>query len=211
MTEHEWLTSASPVAMLAHLNADGSSRQVLLYASALRHLRPDLITKELEPWVEMVERVLSGEEPPGALDDLQEDAEFWVSHYAEVGPAGTRGFYWVLADAVFCTWTSAPVEYEPNIPVPELESVRCTGADFVRDIFGNPFRRVSFSPQWRTDTAVSLARTMYESRDFSAMPILADALQDAGCENEDVLGHCRDPHATHVRGCRAVDLVVNRT
>ena len=50
----------------------------------------------------------------------------------------------------------------------------------IRDIFGNPFRPVTFSPQWRTDTALTLARQMYESRDFSAMPILADALQDAG-------------------------------
>ncbi len=56
-------------------------------------------------------------------------------------------------------------------------------ADLVRDIFGNPFRPVAFSPSWRTDTAVAVARQMYESRDFSAMPILADALQDAGCDN----------------------------
>ncbi|WP_439624169.1 hypothetical protein [Gemmata sp.] len=48
---------------------------------------------------------------------------------------------------------------------------------------------------------------MYESRDFSAMPILADALQDAGCEHEAVLAHCRDPQQVHVRGCWVVDLV----
>jgi hypothetical protein len=63
---------------------------------------------------------------------------------------------------------------------------------FLRDVFGNPFRPVAFNPEWRTDTAVTLARTMYESRDFNAMPILADALQDAGCDNADVLDHCRD-------------------
>jgi hypothetical protein len=51
---------------------------------------------------------------------------------------------------------------------------------------------------------------MYESRDFAAMPILADALQDAGCDSDDLLAHCRDPHATHVRGCWAVDLVLGR-
>src|SRR5205807_357137 len=53
-------------------------------------------------------------------------------------------------------------------------------ANLMRDIFGNPFRPVAFSPAWRTDNALSLAWQMYESRDFSAMPILADALQDAG-------------------------------
>jgi hypothetical protein len=78
-----------------------------------------------------------------------------------------------------------------------------------RDIFGNPFRPVSLSPQWRTDTAVSLARQMYESRDFGAMPILADALQDAGCDNTDLLNHCRGP-GPHVRGCWVVDLILGQ-
>ena len=63
----------------------------------------------------------------------------------------------------------------------------------IRDIFGNPFRPVAFDPAWRTSTAVALAKQMYESRDFGAMPILADALEDAGCDNDDVLTHCRDP------------------
>ena len=81
---------------------------------------------------------------------------------------------------------------------------------FNKDIFGNPFRLVVFSPQWRTDTAVTLARQMYDSRDFSAMPILADALQDAGCDNDDILNHCRDTKAAHVRGCWVVDLVLGK-
>ena len=80
----------------------------------------------------------------------------------------------------------------------------------LRDIVGNPFRPVAFSPDWRTDTAVSLARQMYESRVFSAMPILADALQDAGCDNEAILAHCRDAGQVHVRGCWVVDLVLDR-
>ena len=76
-----------------------------------------------------------------------------------------------------------------------------------RDIFGNLFRPVAFSPEWRTSTALLLARQMYESRDFSAMPILADALQDAGCEDADILAHCRGP-GPHGRGCWCVDLVL---
>ena len=83
-------------------------------------------------------------------------------------------------------------------------------ADLARDIFGNPFRPVAFSPEWRTDTAVTLARQMYDSRDFDAMPILADALQDAGCDNEDILAHCRDAKQVHVRGCWVVDLVLGK-
>jgi hypothetical protein len=50
---------------------------------------------------------------------------------------------------------------------------------------------------------------LYESRDFSAMPILADALQDAGCDCDDVLAHCRGP-GPHVRGCWVVDLVLGK-
>ena len=73
----------------------------------------------------------------------------------------------------------------------------------------NPFRPVTFSPEWRTSTAVAIARQMYEGRDFSAMPILADALQDAGCEHADVLDHCRGP-GPHVRGCWVCDLVLGK-
>ncbi|MBP3959644.1 hypothetical protein J8F10_30735 [Gemmata sp. G18] len=79
-----------------------------------------------------------------------------------------------------------------------------------RDIFGNPFRPVAFSPDWRTSTTVTLAAQMYESRDFSAMPILADAIQDAGCDNDDILNHCRDANQVHVRGCWVVDLVLGK-
>jgi hypothetical protein len=78
----------------------------------------------------------------------------------------------------------------------------------LREVFGNPFRPVRFKKAWRTDTAVSLARQMYDARDFSAMPILADALQDAGCDNADVLDHCRHPKQLHVRGCWVVDGVL---
>ena len=79
----------------------------------------------------------------------------------------------------------------------------------IRDVLGNPFRPLAFSPDWRTPTAVALGRQMYEGRDFSAMPILADALQDAGCENPDVLDHCRGP-GPHARGCWVVDLVLGQ-
>jgi hypothetical protein len=81
---------------------------------------------------------------------------------------------------------------------------------FLRDIFGNPFRTVAFSTEWRTTTVVLLAKLMYESMDFSTMPILADALQDAGCDNEDMLNHCRQT-GEHVRGCWVVDLVLGES
>jgi len=90
------------------------------------------------------------------------------------------------------------------------DDARLRGVELLREIFDNPFRPVTFSPEWRTSTAVAIANGMHESRDFSAMPILADALQDAGCDNDDILTHCRDANGVHVRGCWVVDLVLGK-
>ncbi|MBM3981739.1 MAG: hypothetical protein FJ304_15980 [Planctomycetes bacterium] len=79
----------------------------------------------------------------------------------------------------------------------------------LHDIVGHPFYPEAVEPAWLTSTVVQLARTMYESRDFSAMPILADALQDAGCDNVNILDHCRGPRP-HVRGCWVVDLILGK-
>lgn len=90
------------------------------------------------------------------------------------------------------------------------EQARHIEAGLVRCILGNPFRPDAFSPAWRTSTVAAIASQMYESRDFGAMPILADALEEAGCENVNVLDHCRgEPH--HVRGCWVVDRVLEKT
>jgi hypothetical protein len=82
-----------------------------------------------------------------------------------------------------------------------------TQASFLRDIFGNPFHPVAYPAAWRTQTAVALARQMNESRDFSPMPILADALEDAGCSHAAILDHLRGP-GPHVRGCWVLALVL---
>lgn len=81
---------------------------------------------------------------------------------------------------------------------------------FLRDIFGNPFRPLACEPAWRTSTVVALAEGIYADRAFDRMPILADALQDAGCDSDDILAHCRDTQLTHVRGCWVIDLLTGR-
>ena len=58
----------------------------------------------------------------------------------------------------------------------------------LRDIFGNPFRPVTFDPRWRTSDVVGLAQAIYDDKAFERMPILADALMDAGCEEEQIIG-----------------------
>lgn len=83
-------------------------------------------------------------------------------------------------------------------------------ASSARDIFGNPFRPVAFSQKWRSDTAVSLATGIYADRAFDRLPILADALEEAGCDHPDILTHCRGP-GPHVRGCWVVDAVLGKS
>jgi hypothetical protein len=85
-------------------------------------------------------------------------------------------------------------------------------SSLLRDIFGNPFRPVTFDPAWLTwhdGLIVSMARKMYDRRDFSDTPVLADALEDAGCTDANILGHLRGP-GPHVRGCWVVDLVLGK-
>jgi len=79
------------------------------------------------------------------------------------------------------------------------------------DIFGNPFCPVAVDPSWLTSTVLALARGIYNEKAFDRMPILADALQDAGCEHDDILNHCRDEKQVHVRGCWVVDHVLGKS
>ncbi len=83
-------------------------------------------------------------------------------------------------------------------------------AMLIRELFGNPFRPVSFETTWLTAPITSLARSIYADRSFDRLPILADALEEAGCTNADILGHCRGP-GPHVRGCWVVDLILGKS
>jgi hypothetical protein len=79
----------------------------------------------------------------------------------------------------------------------------------ITELFGNPFRPVPVDPNWLTSTVVALAVGIYGERAFDRMPILADALQDAGCDSAEVLDHCRQP-GEHVRGCWVIDLLLGK-
>lgn len=79
----------------------------------------------------------------------------------------------------------------------------------LRDIVGNPFRKPNFEPEWRTGTVVALAQRMYVEKRFDWLPVLADALQEAGCDEQQLLGHCLSS-GQHTRGCWAIDLVLGR-
>lgn len=83
-------------------------------------------------------------------------------------------------------------------------------ADCIRDIFGVlSFRPVTSDLCWLTSTVELLASSIYQERAFDRLPILSDALIDAGCNNEDILSHCRSS-GDHCRGCWVVDLVLGK-
>jgi hypothetical protein len=87
------------------------------------------------------------------------------------------------------------------------QKVQCA---VLRDLFSPPtFRPVEIDPCWRTPAVVALATAIYEERRWQDLPILGDALQEAGCADEDVLAHCRRP-GPHARGCWLVDLLLKK-
>ncbi len=81
-------------------------------------------------------------------------------------------------------------------------------AELVREVLGNPFAPVSVEPGWQTPLVVTMARSIYEENDFPSLPILADALEEAGCTDPVLLAHCRAA-GPHVRGSWVLDLLAS--
>jgi hypothetical protein len=124
--------------------------------------------------------------------------------WAELPEAGEAA-YVVLGCSDIGLWMGDPAQIVPKA----IKSFRVHPVIWIRDIFGNPFRPVTFDPRWRTSDVVGLARAIYDDKAFERMPILADALMDAGCEDEQIIAHCRGD-GPHVRGCWVVDLVLGK-
>lgn len=76
-----------------------------------------------------------------------------------------------------------------------------------RCIFGNPFRRSAFKAKWRSTEVVQMAQVIYDNRDFQNLPMLAKALVNAGCTDQEILEHCRSS-GPHAKGCWVIDLVL---
>jgi len=217
MTEAEWLACENPRHALDILRAVGSlsrRKDRLAAVAGLRHFWAELSPEQRQA-VTAAERYADGEIPlpelraaavgvaPGMGGTLPA-AVARVTHRESAHALGstTELFLSVIVGGAVYT----------NPPFPAARAYAERGQPMMavlRCVFGNPFRPVSFDPVWLTSIVTSLAYGMYDTRDFSAMPILADALQDAGCENPDILGHCRGP-GPHVRGCWVVDAVLGK-
>jgi hypothetical protein len=208
MTEAGWLASDDPRPMLECVQTKSSERKLRLLVCAVCRRHRDKITKsEFREAIEVAERYADG------LATEDERVQAWRATDYRSQRRSHSSLARFLAGAHDAVSGSGDFS-EPDWYA--LHSFRRTQADaaqarFLRDIFGNPFRPVTLDPAWLTSTVVALARGIYEGRAFDRLPILADALQDAGCDCAELLDHCRDPQLTHVRGCWAVDLVLGKS
>ena len=238
MTESDWLTSRDCRAMMHFLKPPRDARVVYLFLAAvgrsIRRLHPEPLLREVIDWIERyadgeaewhdspdgydLESEMYGLENPKranywiwklGLEDLNED-----ERTALIGWGPNRELLsWqdILIRAAFFTEAiSSDLQVGLFEGEPETDYLRFMNPAFLRDIFGNPFRPVTFAPAWQTAAASSLAQSMYDRRDFAAMPVLADLLEEAGCDSGEVLAHCRDEKQVHVRGCWVVDLVLGK-
>jgi hypothetical protein len=114
-------------------------------------------------------------------------------------------------------WFTTDVPYEVMnnlialIARPQIKFASALMVEFNRDVLGNPFRPIEMRPEWRewnNHTVTRIARHIATTGTYADVPILGDALEDAGCHDEEMLRHCRQ--ATHVPGCWVVDAVLGK-
>ena len=238
MTETEWFTATEPGPLLNHLRPDEGARKTRLLKCAccrsVWHLLPDHRSRE---GVEAAERFADGLATPGearraaagaalacdkeAFRDRGDIPGPWSALYTAAEAArDTARNSGSIALGIAVWATTAACSAAEGTAHPRWKHGRKAFRDareqsvtflaaLVRDIFGNPFRPVAFDPRWRTADTVAIAGKMYDARDFAAMPILADALMEAGCEDEQILTHCRSD-GPHARGCWVVDGVLGK-
>jgi hypothetical protein len=220
MTESEWLACEDPEAMLESLRGRASDRKLRLFAVACcRHLLAQVAVNSWgEEAVDVAERYADGEASDVELQDAAEaTTSDWTAAYACAEAASSEGG---IDAAIYCADNAAHAAGEhaafliaANDDHPAFAVRRAAEHEaqvgLLRCIFGNPFRPVVNDPAWLSPGVVSLAQTIYEGRTFDRMPELADALEEAGCHDADLLGHCRQP-GPHVRGCWVVDWLLGK-
>jgi hypothetical protein len=214
MTEDEWLACDNPPAMLRWLAEEVVSRKgrqagpqrdrkFRLYACACLRLAWRKLPKRSREAVEYVEAYADA----GDLTDWYRQSRR-VRSRAEPGVEGYNLFWEGFnLPASVCGVSKTTLRYGADAP---------TQRALVRCVFGNPFRPVPLDPASRTATVVSLAEAAYQERQLpegkleqQRLAVLADALEDAGCYDEELLGHLRS-EGPHVRGCWVVDHLLSR-
>ncbi len=234
MTEEEWLATGDPTPMMEYVRGKVSDRKLRLYScGCCRMVWDSLVNRRSREALVYSEAFSDG---IGAVEELWMH-EYWAEgvaygldvkeeRYRRERNGVIRG--WMPEDDCteidgvrtdngerisFPTARNAAVAVECATSLTNDFSMRVDPSilslPVLRDIFGNPFRPVVADPAWLTPTVQSIASSIYTDRAFDRLPILADALEEAGCTNAVVLLHCRQP-GEHVRGCWVVDLVLGK-
>ena len=211
MAEQQWLKCDEPLKLLLQLQGKMSARKARLFGCAcwgrakyypeepLRRRALEMLEEYADRRVKRreamaaVKMAIQGGALPGYFTEF-----FWSAHCTDAA--------FIVSQDAF-PW--AVYEYVVGARDVDLRPERRTHADVLRDIVGNPFHPVAVTPAWRTPAAVALARTAYEERHFEDLPLLADALEEAGCTDDAILTHLRGS-GPHVRGCWVVDLVLEK-
>jgi hypothetical protein len=228
MDEEVWLRAWDPKQLLDHFSRLKMPRKRRLFACACCRRVWDLMTDERSRRAVVVSEMFadglaSREELAIANREARQvstDADATVVRYPVVVRNQQWRNYRVAQSASFASdsrnTTIAFMPAADALFVSSLMDIRNEfqgQANVVRDIFGNPFRPVAVDPAWLTwnhATVPAIARHVYDDRAFHDLPILADALEDAGCTDPDILAHCR-AGGEHVRGCWVVDLILGKS
>ncbi len=234
MTEAEWLTCNEPKPMLEFLRRKTGERKLRLFAVACcRRLWHYPLEKmddsEGASWVRPFREAIGiGEKLADGRATAEELATVkyldgngveildafrgCVDLTDDLLPEVSQNTIWAVDEWAFAGYL--PLSHAAD-QTPE-QAEKAAHSDLLREIFGNPFRPVSIKPAWLTPTVSNLATVAYEERvlpsgelDPARLAVLADALEEAGCDNADILNHLRSP-GPHVRGCWPVDLLTGR-
>jgi hypothetical protein len=231
VTEQEWLTCSDPKPMLEFLCGQTTERKLRFFAVACcRHIWNLLIDPGSRKAVIEAELHADGRLTDEQLCRVSEEAEAAFQRVRAQQPDPVSDSPQKMAASA--VWGATVSRLEDSIFVPDepiigmaintalqaevtaeyewQDEQRTIQSSLVRDIFGNPFCPANADPTWHTLDVISLATGIYEDRAFDRLPILADALQDAGCDNDDILDHCRSD-GPHVRGCWVVDLLLGKS
>jgi hypothetical protein len=236
MTESEWLTCTDSTLMLEFLRDRASDRKFRLFTvSCCRLFWNCLNVDATRTAIETSEHYADGSATEKSLNQARSAAHsaawyarYYSQHVSQPGEmereALRRQYYterlghpteellWRLYFVAFMTNTNQRLRVD-EMPMLRTDPLLARlSPDLFRDIFGNPFRLLTADPSWLTwneGTVVRLAQHIYDDRAFDHMPILADALEEAGCYNTEILQHCRQVHQ-HVRGCWLLDLLTGR-
>ncbi|MFO0926533.1 MAG: hypothetical protein U0736_05770 [Gemmataceae bacterium] len=231
MNEIDWLTGDDPTALLAHLGDRASARKLRLFACACVRRGWSLLRyRAPRRAVEVAERFADGRATTAELATAYAEAEMAAGtapefeQYAYQAAAATAAEEASAAAAqareAMRQQAVGSAAYELAPGEDEAATVRLASAaegraqcELLRELFGNPFRPSVVQPAWLAvaDGAAGVVLRLIDDEErFAELPYLADALEDAGCTDEPLLRHLRQPTG-HVRGCWAVDALLGRT